>query len=48
MQAKLKQKDKQITELKLQLNRLKEQHDKEKQLLNNKKFSPTLKVHNKQ
>ncbi|CAD8105593.1 unnamed protein product [Paramecium primaurelia] len=47
MQNKLKQKDKQLIELKTQLTRLKEQYEKEKKLLQQPKFSPTLKTHNK-
>ncbi|CAD8196508.1 unnamed protein product [Paramecium octaurelia] len=47
MQTKIKQKDKQIVELKTQLKRLKEQYEKEKKLLQQPKFSPTLKTHNK-
>ncbi|CAD8122650.1 unnamed protein product [Paramecium sonneborni] len=47
MQTKLKQKDKQLIELKTQLTRLKEQYEKEKKLLQQPKFSPTLKTHNK-
>ncbi|CAK77392.1 unnamed protein product (macronuclear) [Paramecium tetraurelia] len=47
MQTKIKQKDKQVVELKTQLTRLKEQYEKEKKLLQQPKFSPTLKTHNK-
>ncbi|CAD8104129.1 unnamed protein product [Paramecium primaurelia] len=47
MQNKIKNKDKQLIELKTQLTRLKEQYEKEKKLLQQPKFSPTLKTHNK-
>ncbi|CAD8200796.1 unnamed protein product [Paramecium pentaurelia] len=47
MQNKVKSKDKQLIELKTQLTRLKEQYEKEKKLLQQPKFSPTLKTHNK-